>query len=692
MKSDNVLKEKRLQVNDDFYNELVNGLQHCKDVDESENSIILNQKQRRYLRKISLPLIVEQAEKRGVLKTIIGNHYDKEKNIKLKMVNNIFDQTMFKLKVLEDEVDEQGEKKHFDVFGYLRTYKSAITLYSGIRIALSAYDYYKKHKTRIEQQRKKVNDYTFTTDDFSREIGTEGMKYKLSLMLDQGVDTFSMPMYELMKKLGESIIKSVQLIYEKINSKFYEWLKGVIATELLEFAALAALTFATGGAVAVGYVGAAATKVGKLEKIKNTIRLFTNAKARAQKVGLMMRNSKTGSKILGSKFAKGTDKVIKRVVDKVPKGVRKTTKWAFEHEGLLKWSYHGVQLGVSAVDIYNVDEKEVREMKSFFRQKLEPQKNKLLKNYGEIIKSIDQTETLAKDSFQRFSDISKKNFMEKFKREDETITSMISESYGREVTFKNFENLQFVKSFQKLSDYFNEFKSFEFDFSVQKIDQNKIEWNNNFLIVMDDAISFLFNDKKVDVGLETVYTKDGENIQRQEKSYREISNYEKYVKAPTQSRNGQKLKNEKFNWEEKRQGLTLYSGGVDIYKRNFEEKLYSGEMTEFDVGRGVKKNYQGTTLSAVNLFFGNLQKSGIKLFENGTQLLETTGVAFVDADSGLVSVGLKKYIKEIFGEREKIVLEKYHSDVDLELEYEGTFVENLQSLLDTLEQKVLNHN
>lgn len=137
----NVIKQKGFHVEEDFYEEIINGLTSAQDREADRGKkqpIIVLPRQARYITTITAPLIAKPAS--GLIEKISKYHYKQQKDKKVFGLRAHFAESFRKFADLGKEVNDQIEEiadKGFNVlkiFGVIRRFRWIARLYHAIKM------------------------------------------------------------------------------------------------------------------------------------------------------------------------------------------------------------------------------------------------------------------------------------------------------------------------------------------------------------------------------------------------------------------------------------------------------------------------------------------------------------------------------------------------------------------------------
>ena len=715
MKSDNVIKKKRLHVGEDFYDELINGLQKSQleesKVEEKDNSKILTPKQRLFLQKYTAPIILEEANKQGFLRDVMQRYYDKEKYKKEALLKFAFDQSMLQYGELSKEVDEISEEgsgwKGFDFF------KGSSQIWKVINVArhgLQLYNDYKKFKDKFKEKNLFLEDQKqFKIDEFSAiNGGPEGVVNRVASRLDQSVERYSRPLGFVIDKVGRSVIQGVDGLYEYVNDAIY----GLLIKIAVEEAGWAALSLIAGivagafsgagtgaaagaaagfGGAAVGALGGAA--VGALAAASVQVTKYAVRGKRFAEmysaIGIVGRIANRGYKM--GRAARGSLRV-RRVVrgvnrfgeSKIGNVVLKTGGFVTKHPIALKRIWQASDAAYEIYDLYNVDSKEVAQMERRLQDALDEYRIASKVGFINIAQEIQTIDNLSVKAMKSFTSEGY-NLLKPVKK-SELIDWNISKKYNREITIRGLNEIEIFDSLKKIEEFFN--------------NKKKIISEIFTLPVFDGKLSVPDKKFELSVGKDYFYaTINGKKIYVYS-GYDEIKPYRDVVYGTLNYKIGEKMiKNtiKSFTKKyEKKYDVSFGNKRTDKIARftfsEFIEKRNKNTSIKLKQENYLNKVYNGASLEIIRLSFDNFPKSdkiNKILYLKGIEETQEKSdkLIQINNEDGIVSIKLSDYfvVKPNVDGYNKIYTQK-----DKELQEEIRFGQITQQIITTLEHKLFN--
>lgn len=668
MNSDNVIKKKRLYVGEDFYDELINGLQECQ-VKESDNARVLTPRQRIFLQKHTAPIIMDEAQRQGVLQQIMQHHHDKEKNNKDTLLKYAFDKSVLQIENINKEIDERVEdQEEWGGINYIDGSLRIWRVIKAVRGAINLYNNYIQFKKKFNEKNPILEEEKrFKVDEFSEIGGNDGIANKFSEILDESVEKFSTPIAYIMEHVSHSVIKGVEGLYDYINGKINEMLIKMAAEE----AAWAALSFVAGAlTLGGGAVGVQALKYGvrggSIVKKMNAISMIFDTSRLAYRAGRMVRVSKSGRKI--AKAIKSG--YLKTANTKIGKKGIDFTNFAIKHRDGIKRTWRTLELSAMAYDIYNVDDSDIREWESKLIKQFNPSRLKVkhkFRVFSNDLIMIDRKGTMA---LELFGKAARKQFDERQNMSDSN--RLISKKYKREITLKGFDKIELFNAFQKVKDFFNSYRQKQYNIINISFNRNRLYNKDIDLTITDKSFELIKNDVfyHVDITPNRMYNPTYENI-----TYKIIQNYEEY-KNLDYDRVGDKIKKDGSKWIDN-------DKTVSYYFDYFLEKRNSNSAPKLKQQDYIKKIYNGSSLETVLLFFDELPKDLNKEVYVNNKKGDNKIVQVNNIDNN-ISVKLSDYIKQ----PDTAKYNEIYSVKEKEIQEEIKFTKNVKEIVKELENKL----
>lgn len=487
----NILKEKVFHVEEDFYEQIINGLQTEKERDAARNEkrpVIILPKQARFISYITTPIITKQAT--GLIESVTRTQYEQEKLKAQYGLKSKFVKAWEKFANLDNEADKEIEEidtkksgSWFGLFGVMRLLK----LFRSISRIYQALKFYKK-----PQKSNKIN---FDIGNLNNQYQLHQIETSVTEALVNQGKALVPVITQFMFPTAKELFTMYDLYLEKLYAKFWIW---IIKTLIFDpsdpvdvaFAAVSlALTFtgvgAVGGAALMGgriivKIGKAAPKLYKLfkvgEKFQKTIKI----------IGGTMKKTTKGVKWAANKAWTPTRKIGE---SNLKHGIR-----TFERRRKIMRGVRGVYMGI---DFFDVTEQDRREYHEYFKRIGRVLGSRVEAKYtDDIIRMINT----GVDIFDFGHDELGDKLRGTVNSSKENQNKMLSDKFGRTVLTKGFSDLQITKILMKLDSFFTFFfkkvlngmtpwKSI-----VSFNNKNEMKYENKVLRINDDGLYAKFDD------------------------------------------------------------------------------------------------------------------------------------------------------------------------------------------------------
>lgn len=175
-KKENIILGKQIYLDEDFYDQLINGLDQYNKQDEN-NSLIMSTNQKNFMRKMTLPIIMKFVKEKGLYSDYIK--FRNEKNLKrfqdFASIDVILDLISFqKNKELEeDEEEEGGGFNLMKLWSIYRNFKMLKQIFDAFKNAKKSFQKIRKEQ---ESETKKFDIYSY---DFNSRVHQEMFKNDL---------------------------------------------------------------------------------------------------------------------------------------------------------------------------------------------------------------------------------------------------------------------------------------------------------------------------------------------------------------------------------------------------------------------------------------------------------------------------------------------------------------------------------
>lgn len=480
MPSNNIIKlqEKTFHVEEDFFEEMINGLQTEKEREESRGEsrpVIMMPKQARFFKKTTIPILVKQFQSKGFIESYFQQEYNAVKQYRMQLIRGYFTKAFGELykndKLVDEFEDEKVKSNSLSVFNLLRLYRLFRNV-SRIYVAL------KKFEKTEEMEKFSIQDY-----DFKTAAGYDQFERDLSSMVG-GMEKSLPPVFvELIKPIAKEMVVMYDSLLEKLFQKlmWYCVKKTIVPDDWLDWTltALEVGAFAAGVIFTGGIASAAIAKIGGATRIMR----FTNA---IRKISKTLMNAMEGVKgfsramKIGSAVVKGGVKGVKWMMPKYTRTYTRTG-WKISKKGGRKLG--SARIIWSGIDLWDVTREDVEDYRKYLQRRTRIWGAKLevalfddLKRIGETIGDISLGVGKLKTSVvqTRLADDMTKQQM---------LNEKLSERYGRIISLSGYEDLTVVKILgftrDKLSSIFSDAASSLGEMEINDNDVSKVNVKEN---------------------------------------------------------------------------------------------------------------------------------------------------------------------------------------------------------------------
>ena len=474
MPSNNIIKQKTFHLEEDFFEEMVNGLQTEKEREASRGEtrpLILLPKQARYFKKTTVPILVKQFQRNGFIESYFQQEYNAVKQYRMQLIRGYFTKAFGELykndKLVDEFEDEKVKSNSLSVFNLLRLYRLFRNV-SRIYVAL------KKFEKTEEMEKFSIQDY-----DFKTAAGYDQFERDLSSMVGSMEKALPPVFVELIKPIAKEMVVMYDSLLEKLFQKlmWYCVKKAIVPDDWLDWTLLALEVgaFVAGVIFTGGTASAAVAKIGGSARIMK----FTNA---VRKISKTLMNAMEGVKgfsramKIGSAVVKGGIRGVKWVM---PKYTR--TGWRISKQG--GWKLRSARIIWSGIDLWDVTREDVEDYRRYLQRRTRIWGAKLevvlfddLKRIGETIGDISLGVGKLKTSVvqSRLADDMTKQQM---------INEKLSERYGRIISLNGYEDLTVVQVLgftrDKLSSIFSDAASSLEQIEINDNDVSKVNVKEN---------------------------------------------------------------------------------------------------------------------------------------------------------------------------------------------------------------------
>ena len=568
MIQNNIIKERVFHVEEDFFEEIINGFQSEKDREEArkENRVnIMLPKQARYFKKVTSPIILKQFERKGLLTQYFTEEYKAFKEQKLEQLRRSFIGAWLNLKVTDEqleEIEDKSDSKGISVF-------TLWSLYRKFRTISRIYYAFKQYESSDTMKSFSFKDYDLTRpDDYAK------FESKISQILGEQEKLLVPPLLELMKPIAKELLVLYDSALERIfDELFYFCLKKYfVPDDALDWVLLAVDAVSLLGAVFTGGASLSLTIPGlQLKMLKFS-----------RKVMKIMRGVQTAMSGLGKlgKTIAVAGKVAGFGARVFLPSIRIGRRGKVMRSGM--WKLRGMRTVWSGIDLFDVTKQDVADYRRFFRRRSAIWGMKYEARFGDDLARMAVTLTdLTKFGGSVMSEVQSLFDGDEI-NSDQLIDGYIKR-FQREFS-TNFESLKIYKVLTDLGNYFTKIiVNFESNFDYSKF----------IFKIPEDGFHFDKNNKEFKITNNERYDRIvfGDNSVTFYKGSKKIS--ESIIQK---------------NTEQEEQELKNNNRGRRIRKNTFKRHYNNGVATGFGL---VMEEADG---KPVDMTQYELQKSGLSVY------------------------------------------------------------------------------
>lgn len=446
MMNSNVISKNKVIVQDDFFDDLVNGLktpieESIEKQDANNSKTRLGGKQLLLFKGKVAPIIGKEVEKNKMIHEYmqyVSNTYEQKK---IQQMHNDFVEAIKGYTIIEDEADDEIEDIKNDKKGHAAFLFKGFKMLNTLRKLMGFYNLVLQMKSHIKPRDANSKGYSFDDYDFDnpeqrRQAGEDAVEY---------LNTEGMRLVPAMRPLLFTMTTAIfdvsQKAFKEINTAIYWQIAKMLAQIAAEIGASIVITALTGGAGSGvwGKVGASiASMMAKIGKFLSVGLKFGKVASGLYKMGKVGRGIVKGTKIAG--------KVLNR-----------SARFTLEHRKGVWRAYKAARTGLEVIDILNVDEEDLKEVEEWARQKGAPYREKVEAQWN-VVKRDFQTIETVNEAYSHVTNRVKTKIHQRI----HDISSRNQEKYESDVRIKNLD-FDF-ETVNKLSNYFK--KSYIFDFKL----------------------------------------------------------------------------------------------------------------------------------------------------------------------------------------------------------------------------------
>lgn len=445
--SSDVISKSKVVVQDDFFNEIVDGLkspveEKIEKQDAKNSRVQLGGKQLTLLKDKIAPLIGKEVEKNEMVHEYMQHMSDTYEQKKIQQMHNDFVEAVKGYAEIENEADEELEEIENDKKGHSNFLFAGFKILKTIRNVMSFYELIKDMKSQIKrnEDRKKFNidDYDLNSEAQRRKAGEDAVAY----LNEEGM-RFVPAMRPILFTMTTAIFDVSQKSFKKINNAIYWEIAKMILQIALEFGAAAAITFFTAGAGAGVWskVGASiASMMGRIGKFLSVGLKFGSAARSLYRMGRFGRGIVKG----GAAAAQ----LIRRSGSALGNAATRTGRYMLEHRSQTWRAYKYARRGLEIIDIINVDEEDLQEVQEWARSKGAPLRERAEQQWA-VVQRDFQTVKSVNEVYRNITSRVTQRISDRIHNVDERN----QQKYNSQVQIKNlnfdFETVEVLNTFFK---------------------------------------------------------------------------------------------------------------------------------------------------------------------------------------------------------------------------------------------------
>ena len=404
MMNSNVISKNKVIIQDDFFDDLVNGLKSpieetIEKQDAKNSRVHLGGKQLALFRNKVTPLITKQIEKNGLLEEFVKKVQNSYYTTRIREVQSAFEDSVSKYKNVEEEADDELEEVESDNKNY------SLLVYKGFKI-INTYRKFKNVYKVIQEMKGYIkpnkNNLSWNVNDYNLKSkkGLEKAGDDLVVYLIENLIRFVPAFEPLIRKTSEAIWAGAYKTFDKFNEAMY-WM---IAKEIAIWFAIEVASWLVGMfTLGAGYVGGKIVQAGRIARFMDKIKDITRVGLGIAKVTNKIKKAKAvrqigiGAYKAGRKFrALGGRKALGKM-DGALGHVMRNRKVYWE-------AYKQGRRAINVVDILSVDEDDVDEVHQWAKEKLTPlmdetysEYQKMRKDYSTVLEVGDVFKQIGKE-------------------------------------------------------------------------------------------------------------------------------------------------------------------------------------------------------------------------------------------------------------------------------------------------------
>lgn len=512
--SSNVISKNKVVVQDDFFNEIVNGfkspVEEKLETQDAKNSRVqLGGKQLALFKSKVVPIFGKEIEKNKMVHDYMQHVSDSYEQKKIQKLHNDFVKALKEYTGIKKEADDEIEDMANDKKGQEMFLLQGFRLFRMFHRIVKIYDMYKQMKAQLEPENNKRNfdnidiNYYDLNDQRQRDQFVNQLNYKMNEKALKYV-----PMLRpLLKGMTKSIFQVGQKAFKLINDAIYLKIMEIIAETVLEVGAAIMITAITQGRGA-GTIGAAIasffTKIRRIVGVINIGAKFTSTASRIYKMGSLGRGAVRSARAVGRVFRQTTRLTENELLD--------VARFALEHRVAIRRTIEVINAGSMIYDMLNVDDDDLNEIRKFVIERTEQTRQIVESEMSMLANDIDIASEAVEDGVDAFNSTAqriaqrRRQSIGNIKLDNEGylyVGDEIQSRYSSEIRIKNlnfdFDKINTLNDFlqgEYLSNFELDFNLFyDKDGSLYKFKNVNIKFDSNFELLewISDATNTRFH-------------------------------------------------------------------------------------------------------------------------------------------------------------------------------------------------------
>ena len=438
----NVISKNKVIVQDDFFDDLVNGLkspieESIEKQDVKNSRVSLGGKQLALFKNKVTPIIGKKIRENKMVYEYMQQMSNSYEQKKIQQMHNEFVEAFNEYAIINDEADDEIEEINNDKKGHQLFLYQGFKFLGTIRKLKTFYDLIVKMKSLVKP-REQSNEFNF--DEWKNSINDEEMTNSLLEYMGKESERFIPALISILESATNGIYKVSQKGFKQINNAIYREIRNMLIQAAIEAGASVILASVTGGGSLAGLAKAGLTITNMMRKIGNFLSVglkFTEISNKIYKMGRVGRGViKLGEKSLNV--------------------IGKTGKFVVKHPKEFWSGYKIARKGMQIYDIIDVDEDDLEEVFQWAKRTTQPLKHTTMAQMQRVISDYETVESVN----EMYKGISKK-LNQNIKLKLHTPSSNIQDKYATKIRIKN---LNF--DFGKIEELSQKFKHIGGDFKV----------------------------------------------------------------------------------------------------------------------------------------------------------------------------------------------------------------------------------